>query len=89
MRQVARPDERLRVAAVQVDAFQVQPTAERLRSELATRYTPVSVAAYDSPNGLFYRVRVGRLSSEAAARKLADQLESSERLDTFVVRLDD
>ena len=65
------------------------PADEPIRSDRATRYTPVSVATYDSPNGLFYRVRVGRLSSEAAARKLADQLESGEKLDTFVVRLDD
>ena len=86
---IAGPNPLAGFFAVQVVAFPAQSNAERLRSDLATRYTPVSVATYDSPNGLFYRVRVGRLSSEAAARKLADQLESGEKLDTFVVRLDD
>ena len=86
---IAGPNPQVGFFGVQVGAFQVQANAERLRADLATRYTPVSIATYNSPNGRFYRVRVGRLSSEDAARKLADQLESSERLDTFVVRLDD
>jgi len=74
---------------VQVGAFQLQDNAERLRAQLATRYSAVTIAQYDSPNGLFYRVRVGRLPSEDAARRLGDQLQSSEQLTTFVVRLDD
>lgn len=86
---IAGPNPLVGFFAVQVGAFQVQANAERLRADLATRYTPVSIATYDSPNGRFYRVRAGRLSSEDAARKLASQLESNERLDTFVVRLDD
>jgi len=74
---------------VQVGAFQVVENAERLRARLAMSYSPVSVALYDSPNGLFYRVRVGRLPSETAAQQLASQLKSNEQLTTFVVRLDD
>jgi rare lipoprotein A len=74
---------------VQVGAFQSQDNAERFRVQLAARYSPVSVAAFDSPNGMFYRVRVGRVPSENAAQQLADQLRSSEQLTTFVVRLDD
>lgn len=74
---------------VQVGAFLVQENAERLKAQLAARYSPVSVAAYDSPNGLFYRVRVGRVPSEDAARQLADRLRSDEQLTTFVVRLDE
>jgi len=74
---------------VQVGAFQFEENAERLRARLAMSYSPVSIALYDSPNGLFYRVRVGRLPSEAAARDLASELQSNEQLTTFVVRLDD
>jgi rare lipoprotein A len=74
---------------VQVGAFQLHANAERLRARLATSHSPVNIALYDSPNGLFYRVRVGRLPTEIAARQLADQLRANEQLTTFVVRLDD
>jgi cell division protein FtsN len=72
-----------------VGAFQVQDNAEHLRARLAMSYSPVNIALYDSPNGLFYRVRVGRLPTENAARQLADQLRANEQFTTFVVRLDD
>jgi rare lipoprotein A len=73
---------------VQVGAFANQDNANRLRDRLAMRYSSVSIAIYDSPNGVFYRVRVGRLPTEAAARRLADQLRTDEQFTTFVVRLD-
>jgi rare lipoprotein A len=73
---------------VQVGAFANQENAERLRAQLATRYSPVTVAVYDSPNGIFYRVRVGRLPTEDAAHQLADQLHANKQFTTFVVRLD-
>ncbi len=75
--------------AVQIGAFKVQENAERLKAEMEATYPPVSIATYDSPNGTFYRVRVGRLPSEDAAQKLADQLHDAEQMTTFVVRLDD
>ena len=50
---------------------------------------PVETVPFDLPTGRFYRVRVGRLASEAAARTLADQLHADEQLVTFVVRLDE
>jgi rare lipoprotein A len=74
---------------VQVGAFLVQDNAERLKSQLQMRYSPVSLVAFDLPNGRFYRIRVGRLPTEIAARQLADQLHSVEQLITFVVRLDE
>lgn len=74
---------------VQVGAFQVEANAEKLKAQLSLRYSSISIAAYDSPNGMFYRVRVGRTPSEAAAHQLADQLHDAEQLTTFVVRLDD
>lgn len=73
---------------VQVGAFQVQANAERLRAGLSARYAPVTIVPYDSPRGVFYRVRVGSLPSEQAAQQLAAQLRADERVTTFVVRLD-
>jgi rare lipoprotein A len=75
--------------AVQIGAFKVQENAERLKAQMEATYPPVSIATYDSPNGTFYRVRVGRLPSEAAAQELADKVHNDEQLTTFVVRLDD
>jgi rare lipoprotein A len=83
------PDPLAGFFGVQVGAFQVQENAERLRKELAERYSPVETVPFTLPTGRFYRVRVGRLPSEAAARTLADQLHSDEQLVTFVVRLDE
>jgi rare lipoprotein A len=73
---------------VQVGAFANEENANRLRDRLASRYSSVSVAIYDSPNGILYRVRVGRVPTEVAARQLADQLHADEQFTTFVVRLD-
>lgn len=73
---------------VQVGAFSVQTNAEHLRAELAARYSPIVIVPYDSPSGLFYRVRVGRLTTEAAAQNLAARLRADNNLNTFVVRLD-
>lgn len=75
--------------SVQVGAFAVLAHAQRLRKRLGTRWGPVFIQEYDSPNGLLYRVRVGEVQSEPAARHLAQQLRRSERFPaTFVVRLD-
>jgi rare lipoprotein A len=73
---------------VQVGAFEVQANAERLRAGLSARYSPIEIVPYDSPRGLLYRVRVGRLPTEAAARDLAAELHQTDQLTTFVVRLD-
>ncbi|HEX4004141.1 MAG TPA: septal ring lytic transglycosylase RlpA family protein [Candidatus Acidoferrales bacterium] len=73
---------------VQVGAFANRENADRLEAQLAMRYSSVSVASYDSPNGLFYRVRVGRLPTEEATRQLAAQIHANDQFTTFVVRLD-
>ena len=83
------PNPQVGFFGVQVGAFQSQENAERFRAQLAARYGNVSMTPFDSPNGMFYRVRVGRLPTEDAARQLAGQLHASEQLTTFVVRLDD
>lgn len=82
------PDPETGFFAVQVGAFQMQENADRLRAQLAERYSPVITVPFDLPTGHFYRVRVGRLPTEAAARALADQLRDAGLLITFVVRLD-
>jgi rare lipoprotein A len=74
---------------VQVGAFSVEENAERLRARLAERYSPVTIVLANLPTGRFYRVRVGRVPTEAAAGALADRLHFAEQFVTFVVRLDD
>ena len=76
------------VFCVQVGAFQMPENAERLRAQLAERFSPVVTMAFNLPTGRFYRVRVGRLTSAASARALADELHAAEQLITFVVRID-
>jgi rare lipoprotein A len=74
---------------VQVGAFAVRQNAERLRARLGSKWGPVFIQEYDSPNGLLYRVRVGEVKSEAAARRLASELRQKQGFHTtFVVRLD-
>ena len=74
---------------VQVGAFVQRANADKLRQSLERRYQPVFVFEYDSPKGMFYRVRVGRVPTEAAANRLADKLHTQENLSTFVMRLDE
>src|ERR1700683_5124274 len=76
------------VFGVQVGAFLVKENADALRDRLALQFPPAIVVPYDSPNGQYFRVRVGRLPSEAAATDLANQLRAAGQSYTFVVRLD-
>lgn len=85
---ISGPNPSVGYFGVQVGAFLVQENAARLKAQLESRYPPVSVVPFESPNGTFYRVRIGRLASEEAARSLAEQLHNSEQFTTFVVRLD-
>jgi rare lipoprotein A len=73
---------------VQLGAFRSEENAERLRAQLDLSHPPAIVVPYDSPTGMFYRVRVGRMPSQDAAQHLADQLHANEKFTTFVVRLD-
>jgi len=75
--------------AVQIGAFREQENAQRLKVEMESRNLPVSIVSYDSPSGLFYRVRVGRVPTEADANQLAGQLRATGQVTTFVVRLDE
>ena len=73
---------------VQVGAFQMKENADRMRARLQQRYPTVFIQEYDSPKGVFYRVRVGRAPSTLAAQQLASRLAGEENVVPFVVRLD-
>jgi rare lipoprotein A len=76
------------VFAVQVGAFRDQSKAERLKERIESQFGPVIIQDFDRGDGLFYRVRVGRESTEDAARSLAQSLRSANlATETFVVRL--
>jgi rare lipoprotein A len=74
---------------VQVGAFRELANAERLRDRLTVSYSPIFIQRYDSPEGTFYRLRVGKVSGEDAAKELAEQLRAKEGFTTLVFRLDD
>jgi peptidoglycan lytic transglycosylase len=74
---------------VQVGAFRDQANAQRLRDRLNLSYSPIFIQQYDSPDGIFYRVRVGKVSGEDAARQFGEQLRSREGFTPIVVRLDE
>jgi len=77
--------------AVQVGAFRNQENAERLKERIESQFSqfgPVTIQNFDRGDGLFYRVRVGRESSEDAARALAESLRRANlATETFVVRI--
>ena len=74
---------------VQVGAFRERGNAERLRERLKAEYSPIFIQPYDSPDGLFYRVRVGKVPGEDAAQHFGEQLRNREGIKPIVVRLDD
>src|SRR5436309_3536438 len=74
---------------VQVGAFRDRSNAERLRDRLNASYSPIFIQQYDSPDGIFYRVRVGKISGEDAAQQFAEQLRDREGFTPMVLRLDE
>ena len=74
---------------VQVGAFRERGNAERLRERLTASYSPIFIQPYDSPDGLFYRVRVGKVPGEGAAQQFGEKLHNREGFKPMVVRLDE
>jgi rare lipoprotein A len=76
------------IFAVQVGAFKHRSNAERLKERIESQFGPVIIQDFDRGDGLFYRVRVGHVSTEDAARSLAQSLRGANlATETFVVRL--
>lgn len=74
---------------VQVGAFHDRGNAERLRDRLSVSYSPIFIQQYDSSDGAFYRVRVGRISGEQAAQDFGEKLRTTEGFSPMVLRLDE
>ncbi len=74
---------------IQVGAFKERTNAEGLRDRLSVTYSPIFIQQYDSPDGTFYRLRVGKISGEEEANDLAAKLRSQEGFHTLVFRLDE
>jgi len=74
---------------VQVGAFKDRANAERLRDRLMNSYSPIFIQSYDSGEGTFFRVRVGKVSGEDAAREFGEQLRAKEGFTPIVLRLDE
>lgn len=83
------PHELTSYFTVQVGAFRSRENALELSRKLQARYQPVFINAFDSPEGTLYRVRIGQLPSESAARELAARIQKDENLAAFVVRIED
>src|SRR5471032_3100512 len=77
------------VFAVQVGAFRDKGNAERLRSQMQSRFGPARLIQRAEKPG-FWFVLVGSETSEDAARDLASRIRqnSVEKNDCFVVRVD-
>ena len=74
---------------VQIGAFRDRNNADRLRDRLNASYSPIFIQQYDSADGVFYRVRVGKISGEPAALEFADKLRDTEGFTTMIFRLDE
>jgi peptidoglycan lytic transglycosylase len=74
---------------IQVGSFRERTNAERLRERLSAEYSPTFIKRYDTPDGTFYRVHVGKVSGEEAAKEFGERLRSRERVTPMVIRLDD
>lgn len=77
------------VFAVQIGAFSDEANADRIRDQLLETYTSVTIQEVDTPNGHFYRVRVGRYATENEAQQAAAKLTQDGGFNSFVVRLDE
>jgi rare lipoprotein A len=74
---------------VQVGAFKEKGNAERLKERLSATYSPIFIQQVLLEEGNFYRVRVGRVSGEADAKQLSQELRVRKGFSPMVLRLDD
>ena len=64
------------VYTVQVGSFLKRENAMALKARLEPAFSPVFVREWNDGSRTYYRVRVGRLRTESAARRLARRLQS-------------
>ena len=69
----------------QVGAFTEKGNAERLKAHLERLYTNAHIVAWNSGNGIFYRVRVGRCTSLDEAVQYEQKLISGGYPEAFIV----
>jgi rare lipoprotein A len=74
---------------IQVGSFRERANAERLRERLSAKYSPTFVKHYDTSSVSFYRVHVGKVSGEEAAKEFGERLRLHEGVTPMVIRLDD
>ena len=86
---ISGPDPFAGFFTVQVGAFKEKGNAERLKERLSAAYSPVFIQQVLLEEGNFYRVRVGRVSGEADAKQLSQELRAKEGFSPMVLRLDD
>ena len=77
------------VFAVQIGAFSDEANADRIRDRLLEAYTKITIQEIDTPNGHFYRVRVGHYATEDEAQQAAAKLAQDGGFNSFVVRVDE
>jgi peptidoglycan lytic transglycosylase len=73
---------------IQVGSFRERANAEKMRQRLSATYSPTFVKRYDTTSGVFYRVHVGKVSGEEAAKEFGERLWSDEGVNPMVIRLD-
>jgi rare lipoprotein A len=73
---------------VQIGAFRERANAEKLRDRLSASYSAVAIQSFDSPKGSYYRVHVGKISGEDAAKKLGQELHQREGVKPLIFRVD-
>jgi len=73
---------------VQIGAFRDRGNAERLRDRLRASYSPVAIQSFESASGSYYRVHVGKVSGEDAAKKLGAELHEREGVTPLIFRVD-
>jgi rare lipoprotein A len=74
---------------IQVGSFRDRANAERLRERLSPSYSPIYIKRYGADGGYFYRVNVGKVSGEEAAKEFGEELRSREGVSPMVIRLDE
>jgi peptidoglycan lytic transglycosylase len=74
---------------IQVGAFHDKANAERLVRRLSAAYPSVALQSFDSPKGeAFYRVHVGKISGEEAAKRMSEELHAREGVKPLIFRVD-